>query len=322
MVRFILALFAAALPFALSGAQAAPYPERPIRVLVPYPPGGTTDVMARAMQDPLSRLLGQPVVVENRAGAAGAIAAREVAKATPDGYTLLFSNDGPSVIAPLLQKQAGYDAMTSFTPISLVATQPMILVVNGDLPVDDLEGFVAYAKRQEKPLLYAHAGTGSSGHLSTELLAQTAGIQLSAVPYKGSSVTTLGVMNGEVQVLLTTSTPTMLDYIRAGKLKLMGMSTTTPDRLPPGTPLISDMFAGFKQENWFGLVGPAGLSPDITQKLNAAIRDVVAQPEVKRIFLAAGFIPMTGSPAELQATIVASSKLWQSVIAERGIAAD
>ncbi|MEP9378504.1 tripartite tricarboxylate transporter substrate binding protein [Aquabacter sp. CN5-332] len=322
MVRFILALFAAIMPFALSGAQAASYPDRPIRILVPYPPGGTTDVMARAMQDPLTKILGQPIVIENRAGAAGAIAAREVAKSTPDGYTLLFGNDGPSVIAPLLQKQAGYDAIKSFTPITLVATQPMILVVNGDLPVTDLKSFVSYAKQQPKPLLYAHAGSGSSGHLSTELLSQTAGIPLTAVPYKGSSVTTLGVMNGEVQVLLTTSTPSMLEYIRTGKLKLMGMSTSSPGSLPPGTPLISDVYPDYKQENWFGVLGPAGLPQDITDKLNKAIREVVAQPDVQRIFQSAGFIPMTGTPDELKSVIASSSKLWANVIAERGIVAE
>lgn len=322
MRHFMLALCAGLVSIALSSAHAANYPERPIRIVVPYPPGGTTDVMARTMQDPLSKILGQPIVIDNRAGAAGAIAAREVVKSAPDGYTLLFSNDGPGVIAPLLQKQAGYDAIKSFTPIALVATQPMVLVVNGDLPVQDLKSFVAYAKKQEKPLLYAHAGVGSSGHLSTELLAQTAGIPLAAVPYKGSSVTTLGVMNGEVQVLLTTSTPSMLEYIKTGKLKLLGMSTNSPASLPPGTPLISDVYPDYKQDNWFGVLGPAGLPQDIRDKLNKAIREVVAQPDVQRIFQSAGFLPMTSSPDELKAIIEANTKLWSRVITEAGITAE
>ncbi|MEP9353966.1 tripartite tricarboxylate transporter substrate binding protein [Xanthobacter sp. KR7-65] len=322
MLRFVPALVAGVLALALASAQAAPYPERPIRLLVPYPPGGTTDVMARAMQDPLSKILGQPIVVENRAGAAGTIAAREVAKAAPDGYTLLFSNDGPGVIAPLIQKHAGYDAQKSFTPITLVATQPMIMVVNAAVPVTDLKSFVAYAKTQTKPLLYAHAGSGSSGHLTTELFAQTAGISLAAVPYKGSSVTTLGVMNGEVQVLITTSTPTMLDYIRTGKLKLIGMSTLSPEALPPGTPLISDVYPDFKQDNWFGVLGPAGLPAEIRDKLNAALRTVVAAPELRRLFEASGFIPMTSTPDELARIIDTNSDLWKRVIAEAKITED
>lgn len=322
MLRLLPALVAGVLSLALASAQAASYPDRPIRLIVPYPPGGTTDVMARGLQEPLAAILGQPIVVENRAGAAGAIAAREVAKAAPDGYTLLFSNDGPGVIAPLVQKQPGYDARTSFTPITLIATQPMIMVVNAALPVTDLRSFVAYAKTQSRPLLYAHAGSGSSGHLTTELFSQTAGISLSAVPYKGSAVTTLGVMNGEVQVLITTSTPTMLDYIRTGKLKLMGMSTHSPQALPPGTPLISDVYPDFRQDNWFGVLGPAGLPPEIRDKLNAALRTAVATPELRRLFEAAGFIPMTGTPDELAQIIEVNTDLWKRVIAEAKITED
>ncbi len=299
--------------------SASEYPSRSIRLVVPYPAGGTTDVMARAMQEPLAKLLGQPIVIDNKSGAAGTLGAAEVARSNPDGYTLLFSNDGPSVIAPLLQKQRPFDPIESFTPISLVSTQPLVLVVNSELPVKDIPDFVLYAKKQSKPVLYGTAGPGSLGHLATMLFAKMADISVLHVPYRGAAPSTQAVMTGEVSMLLTTSSPAMGEFIETGKLKLLGASTRHPEKLPAGTPLISSTYPDFKEDIWFGILGPRNLPSEITLRLNEAITKTLANPAVAKTFQDAGFILATGSADELKSLISNGVTKWRRVISENGI---
>ncbi len=217
-------------------AQAQTYPTRPIRLIVPYPAGGSTDIMARALQDPMQRILGQTIIIDNRGGAAGAIGANEAARSDPDGYTLLFANNGPISIAPLFQKGVDFDPLKSFAAVSLVSKAPLVLVANERVRATDAASLIAYAKTLDKPMLYASAGPGSLGHLSTERFLKQAGLQMVHVPYRGQAPTTLAIFAGEVDVLLTTTSDTLNEYIRSGKVKLLGVSAPGESPVAPGAP--------------------------------------------------------------------------------------
>jgi len=213
---------AALLPVGLR-AQAPWKPTQNVRMVVPAAPGGTTDIMARTLQEPLSKALGQPVIVDNKAGAAGAIGTKQVATAAPDGYTLVFGNNGPSAIVPLLQKDVGYDPVKDFVPVSLVSIAPLVLVLHPSVPAGDVKEFVAWARTQPGGVEYATAGAGSLGHLATELFAKDAGLKLVHVPDKRQAPSTMAVLNGEVKMLLTTSSDSMGSAVRDGKLRLLGV---------------------------------------------------------------------------------------------------
>ena len=305
-----LALALAALP----AAAQAQYPDKPIKLIVPYPPGGTTDIMARTLQEPLSKALGQPVIVDNKAGAAGAIGTKQVATAAPDGYTLVFGNNGPSAIVPLLQKDVGYDPVKDFAPVSLVSIAPLVLVLHPSVPAGDVKEFVAWAKAQPGGVEYATAGAGSLGHLATELFAKDAGLKLVHVPYKGQAPSTMAVLNGEVKMLLTTSSDSMGAAVRDGKLKLLGVSTARPSPLMPGAPTIGQSLPGFEVNVWFGILAPAGTPAPVIAKLNAAIRTVLADPEIQRKFMGYGSIATASTPQELAAMIGAEVPKWKGVV--------
>ena len=225
---------ACALPL---GAAAQGFPDKPIRLVIPYAAGGTTDVMARVLQETLQKMLGQPLIVDNRPGAGGALAARDVIHSKPDGYTLFFVNNGNLAVVPLVQKDANYDGIKDFTPVALVSSAPMVAVVPASLPVDDLKGFVAYAKKN--PVSYASAGVGSFGQLATELLASRAGLKMTHIPYKGQGPTTTALIAGEVQLLVTTPSGAMNDFIAQKRLKLLAVTSPEPSALEPGTPTIA-----------------------------------------------------------------------------------
>ncbi len=217
-----------------AGAAEAQFLNRPVRLLVPYPPGGLVDILARTLQEPLSTALGQPSIVENKPGAAGGIATRFVAQSKPDGYTLIFGNNGPSALLPLIQKDVGYDPVDDFTPVSMIATAPMVLVVHKDVPVDNLKDFIAYARQKGGTVTYSSAGIGALGHLTTELFAQMANAKLTHVPYKGSAPAVMAVLDGEVQMYLSSPSETLSAGIKAGKVKLLGVSRSERVRARAG----------------------------------------------------------------------------------------
>ena len=313
-----LAVLAGAAWTAVASAQG--FPNKPIRLVVPYPAGGTTDIMARALQDSMQKTLGQPVLVDNKAGAGGAIGAREVARSAPDGYTLLFSNNGPSSTVPILQKDAGYDSLKDFTAVSLVSTAPMFVVVNGAVPGANLRQFIDYAKAQANPVEYATAGIGSLGHLSSELFARAAGIRVTHIPYKGQAPTTNAVLTGEVKLLITTSSAAMNSHISAGKLKLLGISTAEPSPLAPaGTPLVNQTLPGYVVEIWFGILGPAGLPQDVVARLNDAIGKALAQPDVQTRFTSFGVVATHSTPKRLADLIADEVPRWAQVVRDAGI---
>jgi tripartite-type tricarboxylate transporter receptor subunit TctC len=298
----------------LPGAALAQFPDKPIRLVVPYAPGGTTDIMARTLQEPLSKVLGQPVIVDNKAGAAGAIGTAQVAQAAPDGYTLVFGNNGPAAIVPLIQKDVGYDPIKNFAPVSLVSIAPMTLVVHPSVPASTVKELIAYAKAQPNGLEYGTAGAGSFGHLATELFGKQAGIKLIHVPYKGQGPSTMAVMNGEVKMLLTSSSDSQDAAVRAGKLKLLGVSTAKPSPLMPSAPTIGESLPGFEVNVWFGILAPAGTPAPVIDKLNAAIRQVLADPELQKKFMGYGCIATASTPQEFGAMIAAEIPRWKSVV--------
>jgi tripartite-type tricarboxylate transporter receptor subunit TctC len=321
MKRLIHALLVAcALAPGLVAAQA--FPTKPIRLLVPYPAGGTTDLMARALQEPLQKALGQAIVIENKPGASGVVAAREVAKAKPDGYTLFFVNSGIVAVTPQVVKEAGYDGAKDFAPVALVSSAPLFMVVNGEVPVSDVKGFIEYARKQPNPLPYASAGIGSFGQLSTELFAKTAGVKLSHVPYKGQAPTTNAVVAGEVKLLITTASGVMNDFIANGRLKLLGVTSAEPSVLAPNAPTVGSVLPGYAAETWFAVLSTAGTPPDVVGRLNEAINAALATPEMQQRFRNFGVEAKTTTPQRLGEMISQDIARWGPVIRENNIRAE
>jgi tripartite-type tricarboxylate transporter receptor subunit TctC len=307
----------------LGGPAAADnYPSRPIRLIVPYPAGGSTDIMARALQEPMAKVLGQPFIIDNRGGAAGTTGANEAARADADGYTLLFANNGPISIAPLLQKGVDFDPLKSFAPVSLVSKAPLVLVASEKVPASDAASLIAYAKAQGKPMLYASAGPGSLGHLSTERFLNQAGLQMVHVPYRGQAPTTLAIFTGEVDILLTTTSDTLNEHIRSGKVKLLGVSSPGASPVAPGAAPIGNVLKGYSVETWFGILAPAGTPPEIIDKLNAAIKTVLAAPQLRDRFLTYGVEATSSTATEMSAIIAAEIPAWRKVIEERSVKAE
>ncbi len=290
------------------------FPDKPIRLVVPYAPGGTTDIMARTLQEPLSKILGQPVIVDNKAGAAGAIGTAQVAQAPPDGYTLIFGNNGPSAIVPLTQKEVGYDPIKNFAPVSLVSIAPLTLVVHSSVPASNVTELIAYAKTLPNGLDYASAGAGSLGHLASELFGKEAGIKLVHVPYKGQAPSTMAVMSGEVKMLLTTSSDTQDAAVKAGKLKLLAVSTPQPSPLMPGAPTINQSLPGYDTVVWFGILAPAGTPAPVIARLNAAIREVLAEAAIQQKFVGYGCVATASTPQELGALIANEIPKWADLV--------
>ena len=302
-----LALLAVALP-----AAAQTYPSKPIRVIVPYAAGGSTDQLARAVQQPLAEALGQPVIIDNRPGAGGAIGADMVAKAAPDGYTLVFGNSGPSALLSLMRKTP-YDEVRDFRPISTVAFTPMILAVPADLPVGTVQEFVAYVKKQDGKLNIGSVGNGSFSHLTSEYFNTAAGIRLVHVPYNGGAPLTTAMLGGQVQASFVTGLDgaTML---ATGKVKYLGVSTLKATPVVPGVPAIADALPGFKSAAWFGLLAPKGTPDETVQKLNAAVVAAVARPEIHKLFTGRNVEARSSTPAEMENLIREEIQQWKPVI--------
>ncbi|NDZ18547.1 ABC transporter substrate-binding protein [Variovorax sp. WS11] len=311
------ALCACALP-EFAHAQAAGFPSRPITIVVPYPPGGTTDVLARTLQEPMQRFLGQPVIVENKPGAAAVLGAKFVANAPGDGYTLLFPNNG-LVISPQISKEANYDALKDFAPVSLVSLQPMILTTNPVVPATNVRELIAHAKANPGKLEYATAGPASFGHLATELFSQQAGIQMVHVPYKGQAPTTQAILTGESKVLLSTTSSQMNAFIKEGKVRMLGVASKKASPLAPGAAPIAETLPGFEAEVWFGLVAPKGTPAPVIAKLNDAVVKALALPEVQQKFEIAGAAATGSTPAEFARRIADEYGIWTAVIRDAKI---
>ena len=297
------------------------FPSKPVTIVVPYPPGGTTDVLARVLQEPLQKLLGQTVVIDNRPGASAVLGTKLVARAPADGYTLLFPNNG-LVISPHISKDASYAPLKDFAPISLVSLQPMVFVVNPSVPAQTMQQFIDHAKANPGKIEYASAGPASFGHLSTELFSRRAGIEMTHIPYKGQGPTTQAVLTGEVKVLLSTTSSQMNGFIREGKLRVLGVSSMQASPLVPGAPPIRQTVPNFSADVWFGLFAPAGTPREVIARLNEAINAALAQPEVRAKFETAGASATGSSPDQLGARIAEEYGNWATVIKEANIKAE
>lgn len=317
--RILCLAFAAAAP-ALAAAQEA-YPTRPITIVVPYAAGGTSDGQVRMFQDALGKELGQPIVVDNRPGASGAIAAQLVARARPDGYTLLYPNNGV-LTTPLLNDKAGYDAFKDLRPVTLTSVVPMVLVVNKAVPADDAKSFFDWARKQPKGVMYASAGTASYGHLSTARLIQLSGIKAEHIPYKGEAASTMAARTGEVQMLVTTPSSAMLGQVQQGNLKLLGVGTREPSSVVPGTPPLNRAVPGYEAQAWFGVMAPAGTPDAVVERLNAAFRKVMADDGLKTRLLATGAVARTTSPAEFAQMMKTESDQLREIVTQFNIKAE
>lgn len=318
LARHALCFLGLLLGLAQLAAAETDFPTRPITIVVPYPPGGTTDVLARALQPSLQNLLKQPVVIENKPGAAAVLGTKVVARAPADGYTLLLPNNG-LVIAPLIQREANYSPLKDFEPVSLVSVQPMILVAHPSVPADNLPEFIAYARANPGTINYATAGAGSFGHLATELFSDRAGVKMVHIPYKGLAPSTLAIASGEAKVLLSTASSQLNAFVKDGRIKLLGVASPAPTPMVPGGVPMSKTLPGFNLEAWFGLVAPAGTPPDVVAKLNAAINTALKEPDVRARLEALGAQPMGSTPQEFRSRLTEEYATWSRVVREAKI---
>jgi tripartite-type tricarboxylate transporter receptor subunit TctC len=311
------ALFAAGL--LAQSAQAQDYPTRPITLVVPYAAGGGNDVMARIVAEKMSKTLGQQIVIENKGGAGGSIATRQVAKAAPDGYTLGLSGTGTHAINPTLYHNVGYDPRKDFAPVGLIATCALVVIVNNDVPARTIPELIALAKREDGKLTYASAGVGSGIHLGAELFAAMAGITLTHVPYKGSSPALTDLIGGHVAIYFS-SLPPAIALIKEGKVR--ALAVTGPQRSPllPDLPTVDEAgpLPGYEAVLHYGIVAPAGTPRPIIEKLNAAMRAATAQPDVRERIAADGAEVMSMSPEEYAADIDREETKWSAVVKRSG----
>ena len=307
----------------LPAAHADTFPDKPITLVIPFPPGGPTDAMARTLAAEMKDRLGQPMIVENRAGAGGNIGADYVARATPDGQTLLFGTSGPLAINVSLYRKPGYDPVKSFAPVVQVGYLPNILVVNPSLPVKNVKELIAYAKANPGKLSYASSGNGASSHLAGVLFNATAGIDLQHIPYKGTGPALNDLLGGQVSMSFT-DVLTALPYVKTDKLRALGITTAARSQALPELPTVAEQgVAGYDVSVFFGIVAPAGTPPERIAKLNHAFVEVLDTPKVKQLFASQGLeATRDTSPAQLGRFIVSERDKWKDIVKKSGAQLD
>lgn len=303
-------------------AQAAdPYPSRPIRMIVAYPPGGGTDQVGRVMADQLSQTLGQNVVVDNRGGATGNIGTELAARAVPDGYTLLMGNVAPNAVNISLFKKLGFDPVKDFEPVSLVAVTPNILVAHPSIPVKTIKELIAYARAKPGALNFPSAGVGSSSHLAGEMLKSMTGISMVHIPFKGGGPALVAVIAGEVQIMFATM-PAAMPHVKSGKVKPVAVTTAKRSQAMPELPTIAESgIKGYEASTWYGLLAPARTPQPIINRLHGDTVKILAGPTRQRLEVQ-GFEPEGGTPAEFAAYIKSEITKWAKVIKDAGIPAE
>ncbi len=299
--------------------SAATYPSRPLRIVVTFPPGGPTDLVARAVGQKLAEAWGQAVVVDNRPGAGGNIGTALVAKAAPDGYTLVLSNLGPMAISPYVYSKLPYDPIKDFVPITLAATSWFFLVVNPSLPVTTLKDLIALAKAKPGQLAYSSSGNATPAHLGGALLERAAGIRMTHVPYKGAGLSVPAVIGGEVQLAIE-SPPPIVPQVKAGKLRALGAARPNRSPLLPDVPTIAEAgLPGFEVGSWYGFHAPAGTPKAIVDKLNAEMLKALATNEMRDRLAAVGADIVATNPARYTEFIIAEMKKWETIIRATGV---
>ncbi len=297
-----------------AAAPASVYPSRPIRMIVTFPPGGGTDIVARAVGQKLSEAWAQQVVIDNRAGAGGIIGTEIAAQSVPDGYTLLFGTSSGLVINPLLNSKLPYDPARDFRPASMVAINPTILAVNSTVPVGSVKELIAYAKARPGKLNYGTVGSGSPIHLAMELFKSMTGTDMVHVPYKGAAPAVADLLGGQVQLMFN-SMPTMLPHIKTGKLRALAVGSVQRSATVPEIPTVAEAgVPGFEAVTWYGLFVPAKTAREIPAKLNAQINKIVATPEMTQFLASQGSEARSGSPEDMAKYMREESARWKNLI--------
>ncbi len=322
--RQIFVCAAMALSWCVAGGAIAQskYPDKPITIVVPSAPGGTTDFTARLIAEPLSRALGQPVIIDNKAGASGNIGNQAVARAKPDGYTLLLAYSGYQVGNPHLFKRAGWDPIRDFAPVAMLSRAPQVLVAKSGLPANNMRELIAYAKANPGKLNYASSGNGSIQHIAGELFKQLTNTDISHVPYKGAGPAVQDLLGGQVDLFFTTPA-SVVAHLKADKLK--GLAVTSAQRLSslPTVPTASESgLVNFNLDSWFALYAPAGTPPDIVQILNTEIAKILTMPDVKKKAEDSGTTVEQMSPAKLGDYTRKELELWGRIIKSANITAE
>ena len=302
-------------------AQSAAYPDKPVRFVVPYPPGGGTDVIARIVQERFQALLGQPILIDNKGGAGGSVGTELVARAAPDGYTVLFTLSSHT-INPAIFPKLTFDTVKDFESVGLVASLPQILVANPQVPANTIAELVALAKAKPDSLSYASVGNGSPGHLAGELFKLRTGTQMTHIPYRGGGPAVTDVMGGQVP-LLWVSIPAAAQFVKAGKLKPLGVSTLKRSAAFPDVPTLQEAgIADFEVDSWYAMFVPARTPKPVIERLNKALNSIVGEPAIREKLLAQGAEGVGGTPEALTRTVAAELPKWAKLAKDANIKAD
>ncbi|HUP28592.1 MAG TPA: tripartite tricarboxylate transporter substrate binding protein [Usitatibacter sp.] len=302
-------------------ASAQGYPQRPITFVVPFAPGGGSDSLGRELAKLLGERLGQSVVVDNRGGAGGAIAAGQVSQSKPDGYTLLMVTSTFVTVAAT-DRKLPYDILKDFSPIAMLGRGPLLLVVNKDIGISTVAQLVEAAKGKPDAFNYVSAGPGSINHLAGELFVQRTGARMAHIPYKGSGPATMDLIGGQAQVFFAT-VPTILGQVKGGKVRLIAATSGKRSRIFPEVPTVQESgVRDFQVETWWGIVGPPGLPADVVAVLNKAINEAAASPEMRKRFESEGAEQFSGTPGDLQAVLRDELESWRRVVREGGLKLD
>jgi tripartite-type tricarboxylate transporter receptor subunit TctC len=316
--RLLLVLAAA---LGVSSAAAQQYPTKPVKIVVAFTAGGTTDIMARMLAQKLTEKFKQPFVIENKPGAGGNLGTETVVRAPADGYTLIINSVGPMAVNPTLYKNLPYNPLTDLVPVAQISDVPNVLVVHPSLQVNDLKGLIAYAKSKPGQLNYASTGIGTSSHLSSFMLASRAGFEATHVPYKGAEALK-DLLAGRIQFMFATI-PSVIQHIKAGNLVAIGVSSARRSRSMPDVPTIAESgFPGFEAGSWFGIFAPKGTPPEIIAVLNRATNEAIAEKTIEARMIEEGADPAAGTPEKFGAFVRGEYEKWRTVVKESGAVVD
>ncbi|HEX2545699.1 MAG TPA: tripartite tricarboxylate transporter substrate binding protein, partial [Ramlibacter sp.] len=307
-----------ALAFAAAGPAAAQnYPNKPVRLIVPFPAGGATDVLARAITQYASDKLGQPIVIDNKPGAGGTIGSDLAAKADPDGYTLLIATGSTHSVGPLVNPKTPYNVERDFVPIVDVASTTTVMMVSNTVPARTLQEFIKLAKSQPGRMNFGSSGNGTNSHLTGELFKAQAGVFMTHIPYRGTGLVFNDMVSGQVQMLFD-NVVTAMPHIKEGRLRILGV--TSLKRLPflPDVPTLHEQgLKNFDVSNWFGIYAPRGASPEVVQKVNAAFNAALKEPELQKKMAMLGAVPTGGTPQQMAQIVASETAKWKRLISER-----
>lgn len=320
-IQFLQAMAAALCVAASPAALADSFPTKPIRLIVPFPAGGATDLFARTLSQKMGEKLGTTLIVDNKPGAGGAIGSDAAAKSTPDGYTLLLATTSTHSIGPAIYSKLPYDTVRDFTPIVHVGDAPSIMLVPNNSPAKTVQEWIDYARKNPGKLNYASSGNGTIVQLTAELFQSQAGISVLHIPYKGTALAIPDLISGKIDVLFD-ALPTGMPHVRDGRLRALGVTSLKRSPLAPDLPPIADTLPGFESNTWFGLYGPKGMPADLVTRINTAANQSLSDPEVRDKLAKLGISPATSTPAQFASMVAEDAAKWKKIIVDRKITGD